>query len=73
MPYDLYMSIAIVIVALAIPSAISAWIDNRVPRVSALLIVAGGGLAIWAERTKPGGYTLEEIPGVFITVIGHYW
>lgn len=73
MPYDLYMSVAIVIAALAIPSALAAWVDNRTPRLSALLIVAGGGLMVWTARTKPGGYTLEEIPGVFITVIGHYW
>ncbi len=72
MPYDLYMSIGIIILALAIPSAINAWSDRRAPRISALLIVVGGGLMIWAERTKPGGYTLADIPAAFITVIGHY-
>lgn len=73
MPYDLYMSIGITILALAIPSALSAWIDARAPRVSALLILVGGGMMVYAERTKPGGYALGDIPTSFITVIGHYW
>lgn len=73
MPHDLYMSIGIIVLALAIPSALSSWIERRSPRIATVLILAGGGLVVWTLRTKPGGYTLEEIPGVFITVIGHYW
>lgn len=73
MPYDLYMCIGILVVALAVPSAISAWSESRAPRLSALLILAGGGLIAWTARSKPGGYTLADIPTSFITVIGHYW
>ena len=38
--------------------------------VDALLVLAAGGLILWAFRTKPGGYTLEQIPEAFFTVLG---
>ena len=73
MPYDLYMVIGVVILALAIPSAMGAWIDRRPPRISALLIVAGGGLIAYAMVQKPGGYRLTDVPEAFVNVIGHYF
>ncbi|WP_292023675.1 hypothetical protein [Maritimibacter sp. UBA3975] len=73
MPFDLYMVIGVIILALAIPSAMSAWIDKRAPRISALLILGGGGLIIYAVRAKPGGYRWAEVPEAFVTVVGHYF
>ena len=73
MPFDLYMVIGIVTLALAIPSAMSAWIDKRPPRISVALIVIGSGLIFYAVRKKPGGYGWADIPESFVTVIGHYF
>ena len=50
-----------------------AWIDRRPPRVSALLIVVGGGLIGYAITQKPGGYSLADVPEAFVNVIGHYF
>ncbi|WP_235888933.1 hypothetical protein [Maritimibacter alexandrii] len=73
MPFDLYMVIGVIILALAIPSGMGAWIDRRPPRVSALLIVVGGGLIGYAITQKPGGYSLADVPEAFVNVIGHYF
>ncbi|WP_298492998.1 hypothetical protein [uncultured Maritimibacter sp.] len=72
MPYDLHMAIGITILALSIPAALNAWIDRRLPIVSGVLIVMGGGLMAYAWREKPGGYQWQDLPTSFITVIGHY-
>lgn len=73
MPYDLYMVLGVVILALAIPSAVAAWSERRAPRLSALLILGGGALVLYALRGKPGGYRLTDVPEAFATVIGHYF
>ncbi|MBV7408367.1 hypothetical protein KJP29_05180 [Maritimibacter sp. DP1N21-5] len=66
------MAIGITILALAIPATINAWIDRRLPIVSGILVLMGGGLMGYAWREKPGGYDWQDLPTSFITVIGHY-
>ncbi len=73
MPYDLYMSLGIIVLALVIPSTLSALMDRRMPIASGLLVVIGGGMLGWAFLKKPGGYGLADIPHSFYTVIGHYF
>ena len=67
---DAALFAGLVLAALSIPSMVSAYSESRAPRLSALLVLTAGGLILWAFRTKPGGYTLEQIPEAFFTVLG---
>jgi len=46
--------------------------DGRAPRASAITILIAGGLILLAIQTQPGGYTLQEIPDVFVRVIAPF-
>ncbi|MCB1338832.1 MAG: hypothetical protein KDK10_15720 [Maritimibacter sp.] len=72
MQFDLSLTIGLVILAFAIPSIVSAFSDGRPPRIAALMLLLGGGLALWAVTQKPGGYTLTDVPQAFVRVVGHY-
>jgi hypothetical protein len=69
---DLALVIGIVIAALAIPSILSALSDRRAPRASAITILIGGGLILFAIQGKVGGYQLSQIPDVFLNVVARY-
>lgn len=69
---DLALVLGLALAALAIPSVISAFSDNRTPRASALVILIAGGLVVFALRSQPGGYALEDIPDTILHVIARY-
>ncbi|QFT58660.1 hypothetical protein FIU94_07465 [Sulfitobacter sp. THAF37] len=69
---DLALVLGIVIAALSIPSILSALSDRRAPRASALTILIGGGLILYALQSKPQGYTLNQVPDVFVNVVARY-
>ena len=69
---DLVLVIGLVLVAFSIPSMMSAISDGRAPRASALTILIAGGLVLYALRSQPGGYTMAEIPEVFVRVFATY-
>ncbi|KRS17701.1 hypothetical protein [Roseovarius indicus] len=69
---DLLLIIGIVLAVLSVPSMLSAFADRRTPRVAAVVAIVGGGLIVWAFREQPGGYTLEEIPEVFVRVVAQF-
>ena len=66
---DTVLVLGFITAALAVPSMLSAAIDQRIPRASAVTILIAGGLIVYAFQTQPGGYTLDEIPHVFVRVI----
>lgn len=70
MDTDLALVLGIIIAALSIPSILSAVSDRRAPRASAITILIAGGLIVFAVSGKPGGYALQEIPEIFMRVIG---
>lgn len=72
MPFDLSLSIGLVILAFAIPSIVSAYSEGRAPRIAAVMLIIGGGLALYAVTQKPGGYTLFDVPQAFVRVVAHY-
>lgn len=72
MDTDLALVIGVALGVLSIPSVLSAMSDRRAPRASAITILIGGGLILYAVITHPGGYTFEQIPTVFTNVIGRY-
>lgn len=69
---DLLLVLGIALAGLSIPSIMSAVIDGRAPRASALTILIAGGMTLYAIQSQPGGYTLQEIPDVFVRVIARY-
>lgn len=69
MPFDLYLTIGLVVLLFAIPSVVSAFSDRHTPRVASIMVLVGGGLVAWAVTQKPGGYVLTEVPEVVIGVL----
>ena len=72
MDSDLFLVIGIVLGAFAIPALLSAFSEGRAPRVGAILVMMSCGLIAVAVLNKPTGYKLNEIPDVFVEVIGKY-
>jgi len=72
MQYDLILTVGVVILAFAIPAMVSAYSENRVPRIAVVILLIGGGLVAWAVTQKPEGYTLSDVPRAFVRVIGQY-
>ncbi|MFT6022033.1 MAG: hypothetical protein ACI9PY_000138 [Ascidiaceihabitans sp.] len=69
---DIAMVVGLVIAGFSIPSAMSALSDSRAPRASAVTILIAGGLIIYAIRTRPGGYSLEDLPEAFVRVVAQF-
>jgi len=59
----------IVIGVLAIPSMFRAAIGGTPPRAAAFTIVVAGGMIIYAVYNTPGGYTVNELPDIFMRVV----
>ena len=72
MDTDLAFVSGIVLAALALPSFFSALADNRRPRVAVVMAVVAGGLIVWAVRSRPGGYTIMDIPEAFVRVMARF-
>jgi hypothetical protein len=71
MTNDVLLIIGIGIGLLAIPAIIGAFSEGRSPRAAAIMVTIGGGLIVLAVSQQPGGYTLNEVPDVFVRVVGH--
>jgi hypothetical protein len=69
---DLALVIGLVLGAFSVPSILSAITDGRAPRASAITILISGGLILLAIESKPGGYSLQEIPNTFVRVVDRY-
>lgn len=69
MSNDQILVISIIICALAIPALLAAYSESRPPRAGAIMILIGGVLMVIALTQKPGGYTFDEIPNIFVRVI----
>lgn len=69
---DLALTLGVVIAAFSIPSILSALSDSRAPRASALTVLIGGGLILYAIQTNPGGYAMADVPDVFVRVVGQF-
>lgn len=72
MDTDLALVVGIIIAAFSIPSVLSAISDKRAPRASAITILIAGGLIVFAMQGKAGGYSIQELPDVFVNVVARY-
>lgn len=67
---DLMLVVGLVVGVLALPALLNAWTEGRAPRAGAILVMIAIGLIFAATRTKPGGYSVDEVPQVFFRVLG---
>lgn len=72
MDSDLLLVLGIILAGFSIPSIMSAVTDGRAPRASAITILIAGGLVLYAIQAQPSGYSLQEIPDVFVRVAARY-
>ena len=69
MDSDLLLILGLVLGGLAIPSFLSAFSDGRRPVVAAALFLLSVACIWYAAHSRPGGYSLREVPDVFFHVI----
>ena len=66
---DLIMVLGVIILGLAFPAAVGAFSRGNPPRAAMLALFAGGVLIVYANSSRPGGYSVAEMPDVFIRVL----
>ena len=66
---DLIMVLGVCVFALAFPAMVGAFSRGAPPRAAMLAIFAGGVMMVYANSMRPGGYSVAEMPQVFIKVI----
>ena len=72
MDTDLALVIGLAVLCLSAPSIVSASSDGRAPRTALLTLLIGGGMTLYALTQKPGGYRVDDVPGVIIKVIADF-
>ncbi|MFT5632224.1 MAG: putative membrane protein [Gammaproteobacteria bacterium] len=72
MDLDLIFVLGCIITVFAIPAIVSAFSDNRTPRYPALIILIGVVMVGYAINGRPGAFTFETLPDVFMRVVGRY-
>ena len=68
MDADYFLVFGLIVAALAIPSIIGAFSADRSFRTAIVLLSVGSAMVAWAALQKPGGYSGDEIPRVFVRV-----
>jgi hypothetical protein len=69
---DLLIVIGLVVGGFSIPSILGAIADGRFPRAAAIAVMVAGGLIVLAINENPGGYTITDMPDVFVSVVARY-
>lgn len=67
---DYIFVIGLVVGLLAIPALIGAFSESRTPRAAAIMVLIAAGLVSVAVLRKPGGYSVQAVPEVFMRVVG---
>ena len=65
---DLIMVLGVLILASAFPAAVGAFSRSSPPRMAMLALVLGGGMIVYANFSTPGGYSVAEMPNLFVKV-----
>lgn len=72
MDYDLLLILGLVMLALSIPSLLSALIDDRPPLVAGFGMALGVGMAAWGVIGGDQGMNPAALPRLFFEVLGRY-
>ncbi len=73
MDTDLILVIGVIVAVLTVPAIFSALADGRAPRRAAIMVLIAGGLIALAVMQRPGGYSIEDIPSAFMSVVNRYF
>ncbi|MEM6610594.1 MAG: hypothetical protein AAF689_18700 [Pseudomonadota bacterium] len=65
---DLIMCIGVLVIFLAFPTAVGAFSRGAPPRMAVLSLMAGGSMIVYANSSRPGGYSIDEMPTLFLRV-----
>lgn len=65
---DLIMVLGVCIFGLSFPSMVGAFSRGAPPRGAILLIFFGGLMILYANSSRPGGYSVAEMPQLFMRV-----
>jgi len=65
---DTFMTLGVLIFALAFPAAVGAFSRGAPPRAAIIAFMIGGLMMVYANSSRPGGYSIDEVPGLFIGV-----
>lgn len=66
---DLILVLGVAILAMAFPTAVGAFSRGAPPRAAMLALFAGGCMIVYANASRPGGYTAAELPDVVMRVL----
>jgi hypothetical protein len=66
---DLILCLGVVVLALAFPAAVGAFSRGAPPRAAMLALFAGGCMIVYANSSRPGGYSVAELPNLFVKVL----
>jgi len=69
---DVMLVVGIILTVMSLPSFFSAFTEGEAPRAAAIVAMIAAGLITFALISKPTGYTIAEIPEVFLRVIGQF-
>jgi hypothetical protein len=72
MDADLALVIGIVMALLSFPMILQAYTHGTGFKSSSLLLLVGVVMIIFAVNKQPGGYSWDQVPGVFVKVIGGF-
>lgn len=65
---DLIMVLGVIVLSLGFPAAVGAFSRGRPPRAAMLALFAGGVMIVYANGSRPGGYSVAEMPELFLRV-----
>lgn len=66
---DLFVVVGLLVAALSIPSALSAFADERFPYVALFVIALGLGTVALGVYGAQGGYSLARVPHSFVEIL----
>lgn len=69
---DLVLTIGLALVVLSVPGVFGAVVEGRMPRLPALIGLVGLACVVGAIVARPGGYAIDEVPGIVRAVIERY-
>ena len=66
---DILFVVGTILAVLSIVTVLTAWIENRRPRVASIVVVIAGGMLLFAASTTDDGFHLTDIQDAFINVV----
>ncbi|MEM7719517.1 MAG: hypothetical protein AAF222_09950 [Pseudomonadota bacterium] len=66
---DLIMCLGVLAIFLAFPAAVGSFSRGAPPRQAIVSLMIGGSMVLYANSSRPGGYSIEEMPSLFVKVL----